>query len=99
MTDFPPEGSRRRKGFWSRMFEVSPGGVLRLLIACLVVGLVLAALDVDPARIWSDFFGTLQDAWDRIWSLGSWAVNYLFLGAVLVVPIFLVARIFAAMKK
>lgn len=99
MTDFPPENSRRRKRFWSRMFEVSLGGVLRLLIACLVAGLILAALNIDPKRIWFDFFGTLHDAWDRIWSLGQWAVDYLFLGAVLVVPVFLIARLFAAMKK
>lgn len=99
MTDFPPDKPRKRKSFWGKMFEVSPGGVLRLLIACLVVGLILAALNIDPSRIWSDFFGTLHDAWDRIWDLGGWAVDYLLLGAVLVIPIFLVARLLSAMKK
>jgi hypothetical protein len=78
----------------SRFLGGSPGAVfLRLLFVSLIVGAFLMWLDIRPEDI---FRGILQMA-DHIRRLGFAAVrevaNYIFAGAVIVLPIWLVLRL------
>lgn len=90
----------RRRGFAGRVFAISVSDIVWLIVACVIAGIVLAAFNVDPARLWVDFFGTLGEAWERFFRIiadtASWGVGYFLLGAVLVIPIWILWRVFAA---
>lgn len=77
-----------------RLFGDSPARLLlRLVILSLVVGVVLAALGIEPYDIVTSAFRFV----DRIWSMGFDAVDrvwrYFLLGAVVVIPVWLVLRL------
>jgi TM2 domain-containing membrane protein YozV len=91
--------SKPKKSFVQRLFAFSPSGLVKLILACLGVGIVLAILNIDPRRVWSDFFGTISDAWAKGWEMADWAVDYLLLGAILVVPVFIILRVLSAVGK
>lgn len=81
----------------SRFLGGSPGRVfVQLLLLSLVVGVVLAAIGMSPLDIVDWAVRTVQ----RIVDMGFGAVErvgqYLLLGAVVVIPIWLVLRILAA---
>jgi len=69
--------------------------LLRLIVISLVVGVVLSALGVSPY----DVLAGLERLVRRIWNMGfdtvEWVWRYFLLGAVIVVPIFLVIRLFS----
>ncbi len=66
---------------------------IRLLVISFIVGLVLATLDIHPFEI----FSWLERVFRRIWEMGFEAIErglgYLVLGALIVVPAFLVMRV------
>ncbi len=79
---------------FARLLGDSPARLLlRLVILSLVVGVVLAALGVEPYDIVASALRFI----DRIWSMGFDAVDrvwrYFLLGAVVVVPVWLVLRL------
>jgi len=94
---------RRSRSFWQRLAAVKPSDIVLLVVLCVVVGLILAAFNVDPAELWVDFFGAVGRAWstffDSIGSTLGWALCYLALGAVIVVPIWIVWRIITAASR
>ncbi len=91
-----------KRPFWRRLVSVRASDLIALFFLCVLAGLVLAVLNVDPGELWVDFFGTLADAWERFFRIigdsFSWAVRYFFLGAVLVIPIWIVWRLIKAMR-
>jgi len=99
MNDTSPAKPDKKRTFLQKLFAFSPSGLFKLLVVCLGVGLLLAVLSIDPARVWNDFFGTIADAWAKGWELIDWAVEYLLLGAILVVPVFIILRVLNAMGR
>ncbi|MBL4618351.1 MAG: hypothetical protein JKY46_11710 [Robiginitomaculum sp.] len=91
--------SKPKKSFVQRLFTFSPSGLVKLILACIGVGIILAILNIDPRRVWSDFFGTIAEAWAKGWEMADWAVDYLLLGAILVVPVFIILRVLNAIGK
>lgn len=79
----------------SRFLGGSPLAVLgRLVLLSILVGVVLAAIGFDPWNIVT----SIRLLFERIWDLGFDAVNglwrYFLLGAVIVVPLWLLSRVF-----
>ncbi|VAV89754.1 hypothetical protein MNBD_ALPHA06-896 [hydrothermal vent metagenome] len=99
MPDLSPSDPKPKRSFLQKLFAISPAGLFKLLLACLGVGILLAVLNIDPRRVWFDFFGTISDAWAKGWELAGGAVDYLLLGAIIVVPVFLVMRLLQASGK
>src|SRR3954462_13046726 len=80
-----------------RFFGGSPLGVLfRLALLCVLVGFVLHVVGVDP----SDIYDSLRKLYIRIWDMGFDVIEgvgrYFLLGAVLVLPIWLIMRLIRA---
>ena len=78
----------------------SPMGVLvRLLVLSLVVGVILSALGITP----QNFFYQINLLLGRIYELGFGAfqsvVEYLVIGAMVVVPIWLIVRLVKSLKR
>ena len=84
----------------NRFFGGNPVGVLiRLALLSVVVGVVLSALDITP---W-DFLYRLDVMVRRIFDLGfaslEWLLRYFLIGAVIVFPIWLVARLIGMARR
>jgi hypothetical protein len=61
--------------------------IVKLLIWSLVVGLVLALLDVSPRALLASVGGAAHDIFSVIVDLFEWGLEYILLGAVVVLPI------------
>lgn len=84
----------RDEGGLSRFFGGSPlAVVLRLVLLSILVGVVLAVLGLDP---WNILVSVRRLFWN-VWYLGFDAVDtlwrYFLLGAVIVIPIWLISRL------
>lgn len=67
--------------------------IVRLLVLCVVVGVILSALGIDPrnileslVRLVTNLFSFSFEAIERLW-------RYFLLGAVIVIPLWLILRI------
>jgi hypothetical protein len=71
----------------------------RLILLSILVGVVLAAIGFDPWNI----VNSIRLLFERIWNLGFDAINglwrYFLLGAVIVIPIWLLSRMFGAPRR
>jgi Family of unknown function (DUF6460) len=81
----------------SRFLGGSPLAVLgRLILLSILVGVVLAAIGFDPWNIVT----SIRRLFQWVYDLGFDAVNglwrYFLLGAVIVVPLWLISRLFSA---
>jgi hypothetical protein len=67
--------------------------VLRLVVLSIIVGVVLSAIGITPQNL----FGSLNLLARRLYDMGfgaiDWVLQYLILGAIVVVPIWLIARL------
>jgi hypothetical protein len=68
----------------------------RLILLSILVGVVLAAIGFDPYNI----LRSIELLFRRIWDLGydaiNWLWRYFLLGAVIVIPIWFLSRMFSA---
>ena len=75
------------------------GVTIRLVLLSIVVGVVLSALGITPRN----FFYQIQVLLRRIYDLGfetfDWLLGYLALGAMVVIPIWLIARLVSTMRR
>ena len=66
---------------------------VKLIVISLVVGIIMSAIGYTPIDVWHAFTGFLE----RIYELGFRAFGrfgeYLLYGAMIVVPVFLLARL------
>jgi Family of unknown function (DUF6460) len=86
------------------MDDRSPGGqsiagtVARLAVISLIVGVVLSALGINPANL----FYSLNILARRLYDLGfgaiDWILQYLLVGAMVVVPVYLLARVLGGVR-
>jgi Family of unknown function (DUF6460) len=67
----------------------------RLVLLSILVGVVLAAIGFDPWNI----IHSIRMLFQRLWDLGfdaiNWLWRYFLLGAVIVIPIWLLSRMFS----
>ena len=61
--------------------------IVKLLVWSLVVGLILALLDVSPRASLASLGGAAQDIFEVFVDLFQWALEYIILGAVVVLPL------------
>jgi hypothetical protein len=81
----------------SRFFGGSPLAVIgRLLLVSILVGVVLSALGLDPFDIVRSLDRLVRSIWDMGFDAIRWLWRYLLLGAVIVIPIWLILRLINA---
>jgi hypothetical protein len=83
----------------SRFFGGPPLSVLfRLVLLSVLVGVILKVLGLDPFNI----LRSIEDLIRTIWNMGFdaivWLWRYFLLGAVIVIPIWLIVRLIRAPK-
>ena len=78
----------------SRFLGGPPLAVLaRLVLLSVVVGVILSAVGLDPWNILRSIEKLIQNVWDMGFDAVRWLWRYFLLGAVLVVPIWLLVRL------
>jgi Domain of unknown function (DUF6460) len=81
----------------SRFFGGPPLWVLvRLILLSILVGVILSALGLDPFNILSSVERLVRAVLDMGWDAIVWVWRYFLLGAVLVIPLWLIVRLVKA---
>mgnify|MGYP001767094568 CR=1 FL=1 len=70
------------------------GVIIRLILLSIVVGVVLSALGITPRNIVYHIEVLARRIYDLGFETFDWLFQYLVLGAIVVIPIWLVARVF-----
>jgi len=78
----------------ARFFGGRPSSVIiKLILLSILVGFILRVLGLDPF----DIFRSIRELFENIWNMGFDAIitlgRYFLLGAVLVIPIWLIIRL------
>jgi hypothetical protein len=75
------------------------GVILRLALISIAVGIVMKALGIDL----SNFFQRINELLSNLYDLGfgaiEWVLEYMLLGALVVIPIWLIARMVGAARS
>lgn len=81
-------------------FGGNPLGVfVRLALLSIVVGIVLSALGITPQNFLYRLNILLKNLYDLGFGAIDWVLGYFLLGAIVVFPIWLIARLMGAFRK
>jgi len=69
---------------------------IRLVLLSILVGVVLAAIGFDPWNIIYSIRQLFKHLWDLGFDTVNWLWRYFLLGAVIVIPIWLLSRLFGS---
>jgi len=72
--------------------------VFRLILLCVLVGVVLRVLGLDPFNILRSIQDLIRYVWDMGFDAVVWLWRYFLLGAVIVIPIWLIMRVLRSPK-
>jgi polyferredoxin len=83
----------------NRFLGGSPLAVIaKLVLLSILIGVVLSALGLDPWNIFASLQRLVRDIWNMGFDAIRWLWGYFLLGAVLVIPIWLILRVVRAPK-
>jgi hypothetical protein len=66
------------------------GTLLKLFILSLIVGIVLSVFNIDPEKLLGSTGGTVESIFNMLVDALEWAVPFVLIGAVVVIPIWLI---------
>ena len=79
---------------FGRLFGGPPLSVIvRLILLSVLVGVILAALGFDPWNIVHSIERLIRHIWSMGFDAILWLWRYFLLGAILVIPIWLIVRL------
>jgi len=88
------EGGATMSDVLTRFFGGSPAmALVRLVLLSILVGVVLSALGFDPWNILPSIANFLRNIWDMGFDAVRWVWRYFLLGAIVVIPIWLIMRL------
>ena len=64
--------------------------LIKVMLASFVVGVLLAFFNIEPRELLENFGETIQSVFEIVAQIVEWAVKYILLGGVVVVPIWLI---------
>ena len=80
-----------------RFFGGPPLAVIgRLIMLSILVGVILAAIGLDPWNILESVRDLIRHVWDMGFDAVRWLWRYFLLGAVIVVPLWVLVRLVKA---
>lgn len=74
------------------------GVLVRLVLLSILIGVVLSVLGLDPRNIFESLRILVLTIWDMGFDTFEWIWHYFLLGAVIVIPIWLVVRLFQSAR-
>src|SRR4029077_10112961 len=86
--------TQRESNYVNRFFGGPPLSVIfRLILLSILIGVILQVLGLDPWNIFDSLRRLVLHVWDMGFDALRWLWRYLLLGAVIVVPIWLIVRL------
>jgi Family of unknown function (DUF6460) len=86
--------TQRESNYVNRFFGGPPLSIIfRLILLSLLIGVILQVLGLDPWNIFDSLRRIVLRVWDMGFDALRWLWRYLLLGAVVVVPIWLIVRL------
>ena len=86
-------------GNFDRLLGGPPLAVIgKLILLSILIGVVLSALGLDPWNIVTSVQRLVRDIWNMGFDAVRWLWQYFLLGAVIVIPIWLILRLVRAPK-
>jgi hypothetical protein len=83
-----------------RIFGGNPVGVfVRLALLSIVVGVVMSALGITPADLFYHIDLLVRRLYDMGFGAVEWVARYFLLGAVIVFPIWILARLLGLLRR
>ena len=83
-------------GSLTRFLGGSPAAVaVKLFIASLIAGVIMSTLGWTPMVIWDGVISFFVNIWELGFDAIASSLEYLLLGAAVVVPAFLIIRLFS----
>jgi len=87
-------GNNTAGGGVGRFLGGSPiAALLKLALLCIVVGFILSAVGLDPWHIARSLERMIRHVWNMGFDAIRWLWRYFLLGAVVVIPIWLLVRL------
>jgi Family of unknown function (DUF6460) len=81
----------------TKVFGGSPMAVLgRLILLSILIGVILSALGLDPFDIVHSIERLIRSLWNLGFDAFRWLWRYFLLGAVIVIPVWILMRLFNA---
>src|ERR1700746_4093025 len=72
--------------------------IFRLILLSILIGVILQVLGLDPWNIFDSLRRLVLHVWDMGFDALRWLWRYLLLGAVVVVPIWIIVRLMRVAK-
>ena len=89
----------RENNYVSRFFGGPPLSVIfRLVLLSILIGVILQVLGLDPWNIIESLRRLVVRVWDMGFDAVRWLWRYLLLGAVVVVPVWVIVRLMRVAK-
>ena len=90
---------QRENNYINRFFGGPPLSVtFRLVLLSILIGVILQVLGLDPWNIIESLRRIVVHVWDMGFDALRWLWRYLLLGAVVVVPIWVIVRLMRVAK-
>ena len=86
-------------GLAGRPVMTMVGRAIGLIVLCFLVGLLLSRLGITARGIITDTWATILSVFTLLGDLVSWAVPYVLLGAVIVVPLVVLSLLHRYMRR
>jgi Na+/H+-dicarboxylate symporter len=81
------------------MPENIKSSIIKIVFFSFLIGLLVSFFDINPKELLANFGETVQDIFAIVADIIEWAVQYILLGAVVVVPIWLIFFAIGKLKK
>ncbi len=85
-----------------RIFRGSSRTIIQLIIASIVVGAIFSFVGLSPNEFWRGIYRTFQNIitmlGDSFTEVAGTLAGYLLIGAAIVVPLWLISRLWAGRK-
>ena len=73
--------------------------IVRILLLCLVLGLIISFFNISPEGVLGLLGSTVQRIFAIVAGAVQWAVPYMLIGAVVVIPIWVVVYVYRVARK
>ncbi len=75
------------------------GVIIRLVLLSIVVGVVMSALGITPANVFYHLDLLVRRIYDMGFGSAEWLLQHFLIGAVIVIPIWLIARLIGMARR
>jgi len=73
--------------------------LIKILVFSFVIGVLLSFFEINPKELLANFGDTVQEIFSIVARIIEWAVKYILLGAVVVIPIWFIFFLIGKAKK